>query len=332
MTSLFHFYGTYLAGLALNFEPKRARLLAKYAGQGVLQRVPQKTLNWHCDSTYLTPIQTGCADNNIDSFGPAHCKLAFSHLPAFGEYEQRMGEPALLLDEAGLSTSPSGRLAETMIKPQLNKLPAFLMCQPDSRFSRRMLNDVIFKSRYHNEVQRMSEALFGCRLYVYQSTWPLAHWPALCQSWLATCYALDCWQHNKPLKLFGNDWQMCRNARVQAIYRRLCAMYPQMIKTPNSVSRERLWTALLSEYKMPELADKGNTASRETAFLEQARRYGQITKAGRILALSQFRESNWYKFNLAATYHCNWLSRQLHHRGFNQFDTRQCLGSAFVSY
>ncbi|ALU42128.1 hypothetical protein [Pseudoalteromonas rubra] len=331
MNSLFHFYGTYLAGLALNIEPKSARRLAKYAGQGVLQRMPQVTLNWHCDSAYITPVQTGCADNDIDSFGPAYCKLAFSHLPAFGEYEEGMRNPVLSFGEAGLSSPMPGRLAEMLIKPQLNRLPTFLLCQPDSRFSRSMLNDVIFKSLYHNEVRQMSEALFGCRLYVYQSTWPLSHWPSLCQSWLATCYALECWQHNKPLKLTGNDWQMHKNARVQAIYRRLCALYSQMIKTPNCISRERLWTSLLGEYTMPVLAGKGSTTSRETAFLEQARRYGQITKSGRIRALSQFKESYWYKFNHAAAYHCNWLSRQLHHRGFTQFDTRQYPGSAFVS-
>ncbi|WP_125780099.1 hypothetical protein [Pseudoalteromonas rubra] len=326
MTSLFHFYGTYLAGLALNIEPRSARLLAKYVGQGVLQQAPQTRLNWHSDCTPVYPIHTGCSDSDINNLGPFHCKLAFTYFPAFGEHKEAVALSANCFDGPALIKRPAIQLS----KSQLTMVPELLTCQPDSRFARTMLNDVIFKARYHHKVQLMSEALFGCRLYVYQNTWPLEHWQALCQCWLATCYALHCWQHGQPLKLSGSDWQMQKNARVQHIYRRLCALYPKMIKTPNSVSRERLWVSLIGDYTYPEPLESDSKSPRDLAFLEQARLLGRITKAGRIQAINEFKQSHWYKFNLAACYHCHWFAQQLSERGFTQFDTRQCLGFELV--
>lgn len=209
--------------------------------------------------------------------------------------------------------------------------PSKLNCSANSEFSRSMLNDSIYKSRYHSPIKGIELALLGCRLFVYQNTWNSAQMASLMADdkhkradilldafywtmYAIKCYLQDCPMDNKLRKLPTSD-------ALDAGLKKIFTMNGSLLK------KEYSWLAGISEL----LTGHGHCSPsflpnwreglryRPDYLIEQAMLAAGADSRLRIDDLQGFKASDFYKLNKAAKYHTNWLAGQLNHCGLSRY-------------
>ncbi|MCF2859239.1 hypothetical protein L1286_17280 [Pseudoalteromonas sp. SMS1] len=221
-------------------------------------------------------------------------------------------------------------LLTASMKAEQSELAMKLACTADSAFARKMLNDVIYKCHYDNQIQGISWPLFGCRLYVYQNTWQHEKDTVQAQvtAFIATCYAIQSWLKRVPLKHCGFWVQgMVPSAVISATTQIESLLYSDQDHTHGHGQSDD-WARLIAHH-LPQGCSPTlyGIALRPTHLYEHALIAGKVTHTEIITDLTGFKRSAWFKFNKAAQYHCDWLARQFCHYELSAFNTRQTLGN-----
>ncbi|ESP91303.1 hypothetical protein [Pseudoalteromonas luteoviolacea] len=211
-------------------------------------------------------------------------------------------------------------------------VPTRLNSAVDSALARKMLNDVIYKSHYDSQIKGFLLPLFGCRLHVYQNTWQGSRDRSLAYiaAFRASCYAIHCWYKRIPLKHIGNWHDSHLPAYVVRAIRQVAMLLQKPKLHSGNIDIEQSWARLVAQ-NIPE--DELHSvflhgiSLRETHLLDLALAAGAVSERGWIHDITGFKQSEWFKFNKAAAYHCDWLSRQLCQHELSAFNTGQSIGN-----
>ena len=210
-------------------------------------------------------------------------------------------------------------------------LDSRLDCIANSQFSRDMLNDSIFKSRYYSSVKGIGLALLGCRLFVYQNTWQAAEFSKLnsdsaeqrvkllLDAFYWSVYAIECFVQNKTLENRRQWQQSAALERNQILTEQLKALFS--IKDP-SLRREYMWLSQFPKLMVEHGTDEAVFTNwreglryRPNHLCEQAMLQSDTDLQWQIRDLQGFKESAYYKLNLAAQYQLDWLAKHLINKG-----------------
>ncbi|KGJ87938.1 DUF6765 family protein [Colwellia psychrerythraea] len=215
-----------------------------------------------------------------------------------------------------------------------------LACVANSDFSREMLNDIIYKSRYRSEVKDMELQLLGCRLFVYQQTWRhnLKNGDKAKQlkdAFYWTLYAIECFLRATPLKNKRHWFAKLSSEHTASIDEHLSQLFDF---TGEPFEQEIHWLTHLprllacQQQGLPLVADNWQQGLRyrKNHLLEQAMLAAKTAQSRQIKSLTGFKQSDFFKLNKAAEYHANWLACQLKHQQVFDFDTSQSLGDAAI--
>lgn len=216
-----------------------------------------------------------------------------------------------------------------------------LDCIANSRFCRTMLNDTIYQSRYCDKGKRIDLALLGCRLFVYQNSWFFgsgsegqSQADVRLQIFYWTLYAIECFVKGKSMEdklRFNWSGAQIDSALLQSTLRALYAF------KGDALEREFMWLeqlpALLACYGIYQPHQHYWWAGFRYQAAELVE-YAMIDSGSGlsrdIQLLSGFKGSGFYKLNMAAQYHADWLGRHLNIHGLSTYQSNQSCGDALV--
>ena len=215
-----------------------------------------------------------------------------------------------------------------------------LVCVANSAFSREMLNDIIFKSRYRSEVKDIELPLLACRLFVYQQTWRhnlenSNKAKQLKDAFYWTLYAIECFLCATPLKNKRHWFAEPSLEHTAKVDEQLSELFSF---SGEPFEQEAHWLTYLprllacQQQGLPVTADNWQQGLRyrKNHLLEQAMLAAKTARSREIKDLTGFKKSDFFKLNKAAEYHANWLTCQLKHKQVFNIDTSQSLGSTAV--
>lgn len=294
----------------------------------------------------LTHAQRG------DVVGLGFCKGDFFVASGFKSSVESTIENAVESDKteakifAGNSTSPRGKRCSAYdIEGSL--FDRRLNCHTNSEFSRSMLNDIIYKRRYHSEIRGFELALLGARLFVYQNTWlnsglPLSDFEdseqsngknsQLLDAFHWTLYVIQCFIRDVTIKDNISDFHEHKSPFNPSLNSVLKNRLKQLFAfTDNSLFNEYLWLDIIPEVLTGARLKAADASAswqeglryRPNYLLEQAMLAAKAGEDRQIRLFHEFKASHYFILNKAALYHSRWLERYLTLHEMTVFATDQ---------
>lgn len=344
----FHYYATYLAARLAGMEPDRSQQLAYYCQTtNELRQDSVLQVPWKYQTDIFSPCVTGKSvkkhqgiNNELIVFNiwPSGNKLTAKH-------RLKNNNKTIIVDPHNAELAfryfpnlPVSTVDNNWIKRQ--EKPIETSCLANSEFSREMLNDVIYKSRYRSEIKSIDLALLGCRLFVYQQTW--LHCleseyknKSLKDAFYWTLYAIECFLRATPIKSkrhwfteFGADHKNQLDEQLTCLF----------ALSGNPLEQEFNWlnklSTLLAYRQQNIIIDTGNWQEglryRNSHLLEQAMLASKANQSLEIKSLRGFKKSDFFKINKAIEYHSDWFACQLKHKQVFNRSTSQSVGSSLI--
>jgi len=369
--SHFHYYATYIAALWAGMEQKKAQQLAYYCQTMDELRTGSDLLQpWHYQKEKFYPYLTGKSTlNNFDEITSCknslkcdfNAKLAFRSFPALLPKAAELTHLAHTQLEANqlqkinnidskkithhfydedieIITIDEALFNEAQLKIVNIPSDPRLKCEANSKFSRDMLNDIIYKTRYRSEVKNMELALLGCRLFVYQQTWMQTlnstnKTNQLKDAFYWTLNAIECFLRAIPIKntrYWFTEPNSKRKARLDKLLTKILSFegaafeeeYKWLAHFPDLIACHQI--NMPTEFNNWQLGLR----YRKKHLLEQAMLLAKTDQKRDINLLSGFKHSDFFKLNKAAEYHANWLTCQLKNKDLFHCQTNKSVGDS----